>query len=537
MSEHLGHNEYGYLGDSDAEDTDRTLTVDVEEFFTNEHDRRAWERCRQLAGSIKDEGGQAMLVGGGVRDVLFGKSPKDLDVEVYRIEPDQLRTILDGFVSLHHGRINEVGAAFGIVKIALPDRDGDSGGSDIDLDVSLPRTENRIGVGHKDFAVAADPWMSIEEAASRRDFTINSLAMDVLTGEIYDHFGGVEDLQAHILRVTDEEKFREDPLRVLRGMQFVARMGLTADSETADIMKSMVPELRHLPAERLKEEWTKLFLKSERPSIGLEAAKDWGVLAEMHPILDGLSEVLQDKEWHPEGDVWTHTLMAVDKAAQITKHMQKDEKLAVMLGALCHDLGKITATSHDSDGRIRSHGHDTAGAELTKQLLKEMGFEDKDLSKKVVNLVTNHMAPTTLYEERDKIKDGAIRRLATRIYPASIPELVAVTQADYQGRGRLESERASLASSWLLERAVSLQINVGEKPKPIIGGRDLMEMGLSPGKYFGEILKNCERLNYLGLDRPTILGIVRQVVDNHGVSPEWIIEAMEKEIIALGGEI
>lgn len=470
-----------------------------------------FEKVVDFARAVQAAGGRALLVGGSVRDELLGILPKDYDIEVYNISPDRLKELARAF-----GPVKEVGAAFGILKIRV---------GDTDIDVSLPRRESKTGKGHKDFSVNVDPTMSIQEAARRRDFTFNALAKDVLTGEIFDYFGGIHDLEQRILRVTDEERFRDDPLRVLRGVQLVGRFGLKVDDATARIMREMRGELRYLPKERLREEWVKLFLRSRKPSLGLQAAMEWGIFHEMHPDLVQLPHTPQEPEWHPEGDVWIHTLMVVDEAAKIVEqeHLKGNDALAVLLGAFCHDFGK-PATTKEEGGRIRALGHEQAGVEVARKFLSEIGIE-ASMRDQVAKLVAEHLKPSMFYVEEvergNKITDGAIRRLAARISPATLHQLVCVAKADHLGRGPFvdpkEPEKSFMpieypAGEWLLTRASRLGV-YDATPKPVLFGRDLIALGFEPGPIFGDIIRAAEEMHVRGFAREEILEFIGRQKD------------------------
>lgn len=466
----------------------------------------AFEKVVDFAKVVEAAGGKALLVGGSVRDELMGIPPKDYDVEVYNIQLDQLKELANAF-----GQVNEVGAAFGILKVRV---------GDIEIDVSLPCRESKTGKGHKVFSVSADPTMSVKEAARRRDFTMNALAKDVLTGELFDYFGGIKDIEQRILRVTDEERFRDDPLRVLRGVQFVGRFGLKVDDATARIMREMRSELKHLPKERLREEWVKLFLRSRNPSLGLQAAMEWGIFHEMHPELIELPRTPQEQEWHPEGDVWMHTLMVVDEAAKIVEQEQLkgNDALLVMLAAFCHDFGK-PPTTLETGGKIRSLGHEKAGVESAHKFLSEIGIE-ASLRDPIAKLVAEHLKPSMFYVEEvqkgKKVTDGAIKRLAVRISPATLRHLVCVAKADHLSRGPFvnpkEPEKSFMpinypAGDWLLQKAFELRI-YETKPQPVLFGRDLIALGFKPGPKFGEVIRTADEMHVKGFARDEILALI-----------------------------
>lgn len=460
----------------------------------SEKHAEAYKMVVKLAREIEKADGRVLLVGGSVRDMLMGKISKDFDVEVYGLDAKIVEAITQKI-----GKVSDVGKAFGILKISV--------GDGIDIDVSLPRTDSKIGEGHRGFEVKTNPLMSIEEAARRRDFTINSMAANPLTGEVFDYFGGLKDLKERVLRVTDQERFRDDPLRVMRALQFIGRFGLSLDIDSSRVIQEMAPQLKELPRERIFEEWKKLLLKSQKPSLGLSAGMALGVLKEIHPEFPPLKETPQEKEWHPEGDAWIHTLMVVDWAALIVRrdNLPSDEAIAVLLACLCHDLGKPAVTQLDEKGRYISHGHEEAGEAPTIKFLDSIGI-DKAAYGKIIRLVVNHLKPTLLYTDEivrgNKVSDGAIRRLAERISPATMRELVSVGEADHMGRGPFEDpempEQLLLPfgyapGKWLLGRARYLDVEKS-RPAPLTRGQDWLLFGYHPGTHIGRLIKLADRL-------------------------------------------
>jgi tRNA nucleotidyltransferase (CCA-adding enzyme) len=471
----------------------------------------AYKSVVDLSQEIKEAGGNAYLVGGCVRDMIVGKISKDFDIEIHGLEAERIEEIAKNI-----GKVSEVGKAFGILKITL--------NNGLDLDISLPRRESKISSGHKGFEINTDPHMGIEDACRRRDFTINSIIADPLTGEIKDPFNGVEDIKNRVLKITDIETFKDDPLRVLRALQFVGRFGLEIDSETEEVLKQMAPQLKELPKERLGEEWKKLLLKSEKPSLGLSTGMTLGILKEIHPEFPPLAETPQDKEWHSEGDAWIHTLMVVDEAAKIIKRegdMDEDKSLTIMLASLCHDLGKPNTTLEDEEGRIVSPGHEKKGEEPTKKFLATIGT-DNIKRDKVVKLVSNHLAPSLLYIEetvRNHNMDGAVRKLAKRIHPATIQKLVLIAEADHLGRGDSQriKEEAMLpednfpAGEWLLEKARNLKVE-SSKPAHLIKGQDWMDMGFGGGRHIGELIRVSNELrDELEYSREMVLAMIDNI--------------------------
>jgi len=393
------------------------------------------------------------------------KISKDIDVEIYGMVPEILESVLEKF-----GKLHLVGKSFGVLKLKT---------SGTEYDFSLPRSESKSGKGHRGFLVKTDPSMSYKKAASRRDFTINSIGYDLLTGEVLDPFNGLSDLKRKVLRHIGPS-FAEDPLRVFRAMQFSARLEFVIAPETIELCNQL--DLAQLSTERIFEEFRKLFLKAKRPSIGLEAAKKLGIL-KYFPELNALIGVPQDPKWHPEGDVWIHTLLVIDEAAKLRISVEKHD-LELMYGALCHDFGKPLTTEFIR-GRWRSPCHDIKGVLPTEHFLRRI-TDDQNLIEQVKNLVKEHLRPVQLFKERKRINPGTIRRLALRV---RIPELVLLARADYFGRILSEDERTNFeAGDWLLNEAKKM--NVRDKaPVPLLLGRHLLTLGIEPGPKMGLILK------------------------------------------------
>ena len=419
---------------------------------------------RVVAELVKRAGGRALLVGGCVRDELLGLEPKDFDIECFGISaPDLQRALGVKF------ELDLVGASFGIIKL-----------KHVNIDVAMPRRETKLGLGHRAFEMEYDPALTIGEASARRDFTVNAIYRDPLTDEILDPWNGRDDLAKRILRHVSPH-FIEDPLRVLRGMQFVARFDLDPAPETIAICRKMTPE--GLPPERLFGEWEKLLIEGVKISKGLNFLRDVGWV-KYYPELERLIGCKQDPEWHPEGDVWNHTLCCLDAFARErdVRRETKDEDLVIGLAVLCHDFGKPACTSYDPvKKRIRSLGHDEEGVEPTLTFLNRLTNEER-LLKEVPPLVRLHMRPFAMW--RDKSSDGAIRRLAAKV--VRIDRLIRVAAADDAGRPPFPSEPEPL--EWLAAQAERLRV-ADSAPKPIVQGRDLIALGMEPGVEFGKILK------------------------------------------------
>ena len=419
--------------------------------------------ARRIAEAVRARGGRALAVGGFVRDRLLGRGSKDLDLEVFGIPGDELPGLLATL-----GRVEPVGQAFPVYKLGT-------------VDVALPRRESKTGHGHKGFTVAGDPWMPFDEAARRRDFTINAIAWDPLTDEYLDPFGGRADLARRLLRVVDPRRFGDDSLRVLRALQFAARFELTIEAASAAICRDIA--LDDLPAERVWGEFEKLLLVAERPSIGFRLARELGVVDRLLPEMVPLYDCPQDAEWHPEGDVWTHTLMVIDEARRRSEDLDRPRRAMLMLGAVCHDLGKPLTTIH-VDGRVKSPGHEAAGVPLATAVLDRLNvhsLDGVDVRAQVLGIVAEHLRPSAFHKAKETVRDGAFRRLAQRV---DLELLARFARADCHGRlGTFDCS----AIDWFIERARALGVE-HEAPRPILLGRHLIAMGVAPGPAMGQIL-------------------------------------------------
>jgi len=422
----------------------------------------------KIASYLHKKGLKPILVGGAVRDFYLQNVTKDFDIEVYNlVNYDELVSVLSKF-----GSVNSVGKSFGVVKLKI---------DNLEIDFSMPRLESKVDKGHKGFIVDVKKSLSFKEAAKRRDFTINAIGWDIVEQKIIDPFNGLNDLKNKTLQIVDKQSFIEDPLRVYRAIQFAARFEFKLSSESFALCKEMVDNgsLEELPKERVWEEFKKLLLKAKKPSIGFKLMRELGIL-KYFPELQALIGIEQEPTYHSEGDVWTHTLMVVEEMAKLRGD---DEflNLKLMLAALCHDFGK-PYTTKVIDGKIRALGHEEAGIEPTITFLHRL-TNHKELIESVSKLVKYHLRVMQLY--KSKAKNGAIKRLATKI---DIKTLEKLSRADYFGRGGVKEQNFK-AGEWILKKA--RELNVLNSPiKPLINGKDLINLGLTPSKQFKEILNH-----------------------------------------------
>ena len=423
-----------------------------------------FELAMRIADRIRSANGRALFVGGWVRDRLLDRESKDIDLEIHGIEAAPLRALLEEIAP-----VNAVGESFTVYKV---------GG----VDVALPRTESKTGRGHRGFVVTGDPHLSLEAASRRRDFTINAIAWDPETEKYLDPHGGRADLERRQLRIVDPATFADDSLRVLRALQFSARFELSLDDQTQQMCRAI--PLDDLPAERIWGELEKLLLLADKPSRGFELALELGVIDRLWPELKALVGCEQEPEWHPEGDVWVHTMLVIDEARARIDDLPRPQQVAVMLGAVCHDLGK-PATTEFIDGRIRSRNHEEAGVEPTHAVLDRLNIHSMsgyDVRHQVVGLVAQHLKPGMWHWSTSDVGDGAFRRLARKV---DLELLARLATSDCLGRtGSFDCS----AMDWFLSRARALGVEHAP-PDPLLRGRHLMKLGVAPGPRGGVILK------------------------------------------------
>jgi len=460
-----------------------------------------------LINHIHDSGGITYLVGGSVRDLVMDKELKDFDIEVHNLSLQQLENILKTA-----GPIMAVGKKFGVLRIA-----------GLDIDWSLPRKDSK---GRKP-VVAIDPSMKIADACRRRDLTMNAMAIDLYTivqnkdlitksleaasshtGNtfidavaqaltIIDPYNGIDAIKHHQLRAVDQELFLEDPLRFYRVMQFIGRFEMLPDDALNQLCASMslfdVTAQTPVAQERIHDEMKKLFLKSRRPSLGIRWLLTINRLEEIFPELNILRTTPQKPNHHPEGDVFEHTMQTLDAAAQLTYYIDQEslsadeEKFLIMLGALCHDLGKPAAL--DAEGHFYCHEHKGLGP--TKRLLKRI-TNNQWLIKAVLKIVRHHIAPFTLLAAKAGLK--SYKRLAIKLTPEiTLRQLGLIALADNQGRNPASheplTEKFHDVYEQFLARIEQAQVTHGPEA-PVLLGRHLLDC-IVPGPAMGKLLKEA----------------------------------------------
>lgn len=431
---------------------------------------------RKVAEKVAECGGTAYFVGGYVRDKLLGKLNKDIDVEVYGIEPCVLENILSCF-----GEVVKCGVSFGVYNV-----------KGYAIDFAFPRVERKVGVKHTDFEVSVAPYLSTEQASKRRDFTINAIMQNVLTGEIIDHWNGIADLKLGVIRHIDDNTFKEDVLRVFRAAQFAARFNFTIDAATGVLCSKL--DLSVLSKERVFAEMCKALLKAEKPYLFFEWLKYIGQLDVWFPELDALIDAEQNKLYHQEGDVWRHTMLVLNAAAK-RRDVVKNP-LGFMLAALCHDMGKPYAKSVGVDGIVHTYGHEEVGVPIAERFLKRL-TTDKKLIKYVLNMVALHMKPNIKAESKSKIKS------TNKMFDQSVApmDLILLAECDCEGKLPISGNN----TVWLKER---LDIYNAMMKKPYVMGRDLVDAGLEPCEMFTEVLAYAHKLRLAGVSKEHALSQV-----------------------------
>ena len=431
--------------------------------------------ARAIAADVAALGGRVYYVGGVVRDRLMGVECKDVDVEVYGIAPGQLREVL-----ARHGEVVEKGASFGVLGLRHSD-----------LDVAMPRTERRTGGHHRDFDVSVDPSLSTREASMRRDFTINAMMEDVLTGEVIDHWNGRADLENRVIRCVSPATFPEDALRVFRAAQFAARLNAWIDEDTLALCREIdVTEISH---ERIFEELTKALLKADKPSVFFRELRRMNHLKEFFPEVEACAGVEQNPRFHPEGDVFEHTMLVVDCAAALRD--RAEWPLGFMLSALLHDLGKCVATEVQEDGRITAYGHEVQGLPLVELQLRRLTNHTK-LIRYVLNQTELHMRPNMLAANQSR------KKKTRALFDLSVcPEdLILLSRAD--ASGKLDAPYNEENERFLRERLEDYRQVMA---RPMVTGQDLLAAGLKPGEQFKTLMARARQLHFAGIERKAAL--------------------------------
>lgn len=446
---------------------------------------------RTIASDIAEKGGTTYFVGGYVRDQLLGKESKDIDVEIHGITVDQTKDVLDAY-----GHVDSIGASFGVLMI-----------KGVDIDFAFPRTERKTGHKHTDFAVHVDPFLDIKEAARRRDFTMNSIMQNVLTGDYIDPFNGRADIDDKVIKIVDEHTFVDDALRPLRACQFSSRLGFDIDHQLLNVSKGLT--YSHLSRERIVAELDKALL-SDKPSVALEYMHEMGILDELIPELSALKGCPQNPVFHPEGDVWNHTLLVVDEGAKVKDQSKNPRQF--MYACLLHDIGKPDTTKEDTSGRIRSRDHDKVGAELSQTVLRRLTNET-GLIRYVSKLTEHHMRAHKLLE----MKDYKVKKMMLDV---DMHELLLLNTCDISGRELNATANKRLSEiDAKRQRIANFSVGAFGEINPLFSGKDLIDKGFAPGKDLGTVLDDVFELQLQGHDHASLNRILDKRLDKRTGTP------------------
>lgn len=465
--------------------------------------------AKEIATLVNKEGGRVFFVGGYVRDKLLNKENKDIDIEVHGISFYRLKDILMGLGTLDE---RKVGDHFGVLAL-----------NGFDIDIAMPRSErpaNEKGNGHKDFIIEVDPFLGFEKAARRRDFTINALMQDVLTGEVLDFFGGQEDLRNKIIRHIDDKTFIEDPLRVFRAAQFAARFDFTIAENTIQVISQM--EVTNLSHERIAGELNKALLKAEKPSVFFRELRKMDKLSPWFIEVENLIDVPQEPLHHPEGDVFEHTMMVLDEATAYKDKAERPDFF--MVAALCHDFGKPMTTKFDEiKQKITSYDHDKMGVLPVEQFIKRI-YNDNHMECYVAEMTKLHMMPIRQVDNQSSQK-SFMHLFDKSRHPE---ELILLVKADNDGRAIKRD-----FTSYENKLYDYLDIYKELMKKPQVTGNDLICLGLKPGPTFKEILEFSHKVHLAGVDKENALrqiqGLYGRKIEKTDPDKEEDKESYERE--------
>lgn len=442
-------------------------------------------RIDALAQKIFDDilahGGKVYIVGGSVRDELMGNlEHHDMDVEIYHLTYDELSDILK-----QYGHVNTFGKSFAIMQLdTLPH-----------YDFALPRQEKKTGNRHQDFETMIDPNLPLEKAILRRDLTINALMYDYQQDKIIDLCHGQQDLQNQIIRCVDPKSFIEDPLRVLRVARFVAKFQFQVEEKTLALCTQMVQDhmLDHLSKERVYQEYCQI-LMSQQPSLGFMFLKDIGALP---PYLQALTSTQQRLDFHPEGDVFTHTMLVIDVAANVKK--KTDHPLWFMWACLLHDIGKPLVTTPEG----HAPKHNEAGVQVFQNVQLITAKKERQY---ISTMIMYHMHLMNM--SRHHAKDLSYLRLLKKIDgKVSMNDLIYMSCCDKLGRGKVVQEQYD--EFWVFIKDKQKRLGT-QAPSPLVRGDDLIKMGLTSHHLFQQILDEAYDLQLQGYSKEKILRSLRK---------------------------
>lgn len=448
--------------------------TELKKYFDRNKDDRTVSCMMKIVHAVSSAGGKAYVVGGFVRDALIGKDNKDIDFEIHGLDSCKIEKLL---FDVSGSPAVRKGSSFGVYGI-----------KGYDFDIAMPRKEHCIGSKHTDFAVSVDPNMGVEEASRRRDFTINALMYDVESDEIIDCHNGCNDLASKAIRHVCDDTYIEDALRVFRAAQFAARFGFDIASETIALSRSISGKLSALSGERVESEMHKALMKSEQPSVFFRKLVEMDALGYWFPELSALIDTPQAPEFHPEGNVFEHTMLVIDQAAKVRD--RADDPYAFMLTALCHDYGKAKTTFfNEKKQRLVAYGHDNAAKPIVDAFMDRLRLPNA-VRAYVQNLTALHMQPN-MYVETNAT-DYAFNHMFDKTKHAE--DLLLLSRCDHFGRG-LQRDYARYENK--LSAQLTKYRELMELPEAT--AVDFMKLGAKPSPLLGEMLEMSHKMHLKGV--------------------------------------
>lgn len=417
-------------------------------------EKQSYDEALKIVDSLRANGHKAFFVGGCVRDSLLGFKPGEIDITT-SARPDEVQRL---FL-----RTVPIGESFGVVLVLSNEQQ---------FEVATFRTESKYNDGRHPELVKYSK--SEKEDVLRRDFTINGLLYDPFKNELFDYTDGLADLESNIIRTIGNpiERFSEDKLRMIRAVRFASRFGFEIENETYSAITSKAADINTISVERIREEIVKI-ITQKNPGIGLKMLKDSGLLEHILPEVSDMSGVKQPPEFHPEGDVFVHTCLVLDKLYENTNGEYSDE---LAMGALLHDIGK-PPTFQDLD-RIRFNGHDRVGAKMAQKICKDLRFSKKQIER-ISDIVRDHLK----FKDAFSMRESTLKRFLGQPY---FHEHLEMHLADCMASHGITKVYYFLKDK--LEEYSELDI----RPEPLINGKDLISMGYKPGPIFTTILNATE---------------------------------------------
>lgn len=428
-----------------------------------------------VIAAITVVGGRPMFVGGIVRDTFMGHVSKDVDIEVFWISFNVMMDAIRRCPAVRNAEVT--GVKFQVVTVTT--KDGET------MDVAMPRREVKTGMGDKGFDIHVDPFMTFKEAAERRDFTMNAMMVDCTTGEVFDFFDGMVDIENGIIHAIGP-RFAESPDRMIRAGRFAAQKDFRVGEDVVEMCRAMADrgEFKTIFKDKMREEMIKI-AHSRRPSRAFRFFMEarFGVFM---PEIKMMQFTEQDVRHHPEGNVFEHTMRVMDEMVRVCdeRNVHGEERIIAVFGAVCHDMGKVVTTVKHADGSITSAGHAQSGVAIAKAFMFNMGFENPKMVDRIGAIVRHHMDGIGVTPSA-----RIVRRMAERFAASggmTMQDFAMITEADASGRDKGHFTPAAGFEAIAIEQAC-----IVAPQRPMIQGRDCMAAGMKPGPAIGKVTRAC----------------------------------------------